>query len=116
MDLKQSLGPDTRVVAPPGDAGLWVARTFPTDRLGSVVVPAHDRPGIAAAVALVSAWRGTDTVCVVTDPVDDATSEVQAIVAAHSLPVRFEVWGDDVDWSRTDELIAAAGPVVAWTG
>src|SRR4051794_40078828 len=51
MDLKQSLGPETRVVAPPGDAGLWVARTFPTDRIGSVVVPAYERPGIAAAVA-----------------------------------------------------------------
>lgn len=114
MDLKQSLGADTRVVAPPGDAGLWVARTFPTDRMGSVIVPAHDRPGVAAAIALVSAARGTDTVCVVTDPVDEVTRELQAIVDRHDLPVRFTVWGDDVDWSRTADLVEAAGPVVAW--
>ena len=115
MDLKQSLGPETRVVAPPGDAGLWVARTFPTDRMGSVVVPAYDRPGIAAAVALVSAARGTDTVCVVTDPIDAVTAELRSIATRHDLPVRFEMWGDDVDWSRTEDLVAAAGPVVAWT-
>jgi thiamine pyrophosphate-dependent acetolactate synthase large subunit-like protein len=114
MDLKQSLGSETRVVAPPGTAGLWVARTFPTDRLGSVVVPAYDRPGVAAAVALVSAARGTDTVCVVTDPVDPVTDELRTLVARHDLPVRFERWGDDVDWSRTEDLVAAAGPVVAW--
>jgi hypothetical protein len=115
MDLKQSLGPGTRVVAPPGPAGLWVARTFPTDVMGSVVVPAYDRPGIAAAVALVSAWRGAETVCVVTGTPDDATRELMALTEHHELPVRYEMWSDDVDWSRTEDLIAAAGPVVAWT-
>ena len=49
--------PRTRVTAQPGLAGLWIARTFPTDRMGSVIVPAHDRPGIGAAVGLVSAIR-----------------------------------------------------------
>jgi Thiamine pyrophosphate-requiring enzymes [acetolactate synthase, pyruvate dehydrogenase (cytochrome), glyoxylate carboligase, phosphonopyruvate decarboxylase] len=115
MDLKQSLGPTDRVTAAPGLAGLWIARTFPTDRMGSVIVPAQDRPGIGAAVGLVSAHQGTPTVCVVHDPVDDVTAEVMTIARAHELPLRLEVWGDDVDWSRTDDLIAAAGPVVAWT-
>lgn len=115
MDLKQSLGPATRVTAQPGEAGLWVARTFPTDRTGSVIVPAYDRPGIGAAVGLVSALRGTDTVTVVRGPVDDATATILDLATAHDLPLRLEVWGDDVDWSRTEDLVAAAGPVVAWT-
>ena len=55
IDLKHSLGPGTRVVAPPGDAGLWVARTFPTDRLGSVVV----QP-VVSALAL--SWETTAVV------------------------------------------------------
>lgn len=115
MDLKQSLGPDTRVTAQPGAVGLWVARTFPTDRMGSVIVPAHDRPGIGAAVGLVSALQGTDTVTVVRGPVDDATATVLDLARTQDLPLRVEVWADDVDWSRTDDLVAAAGPVVAWT-
>ncbi len=115
MDLKQSLGPTTRVTAQPGLAGLWIARTFPTDRMGSVIVPAVDRPGIGAAVGLASAAHDTDTVCVVHDPVDNTTAEVMNVAHRHQLPLRLEVWDDDVDWSRTDDLIAAAGPVVAWT-
>ena len=115
MDLKQSLGPNTRVTAQPGLAGLWVARTFPTDRIGSVIVPAVDRPGIGAEVGLASAEQGTDTVCVICGPVDDATREAMAVAMRHDLPLRLEVWEDDVDWSRTEDLIAAAGPVVAWT-
>jgi hypothetical protein len=115
MDLKQSLGPDTRVTAQPGEVGLWVARTFPTDRMGSVIVPAYDRPGIGAAVGLVSALQGTDTVTVVRGPVDDATATILDLARHHELPLRLEVWADDVDWSRTGDLVAAAGPVVAWT-
>lgn len=115
MDLKQSLGPSTRVTAQPGLAGLWVARTFPTDRMGSVIVPACDQPGIGAAVGLVSAAQGTETVCVVQGPVDATTAEVISVADQHRLPLRLEVWEDDVDWPRTDDLIAAAGPVVAWT-
>ena len=115
MDLKQSLGPITRVTAQPGLAGLWVARTFPTDRMGSVIVPAVDRPGIGAAIGLASAAEGTDTVGVVQGPVDDVTAEVMRVAHHHELALRLEVWADDVDWTRTDDLIAAAGPVVAWT-
>lgn len=115
MDLKQSLGPSTRVTAQPGLAGLWIARTFPTDRMGSVIVPAVDRLGIGAASGLASAAQGTDTVGVVQGPVDDVTAEVMRVAHHHELPLRLEVWADDVDWTRTDDLIAAAGPVVAWT-
>ncbi len=115
MDLKQSLGRETRVTAEPGTVGLWIARTFPTDRMGSVVVPAHDRPGIGAAVGLVSAARGVDTVTVARGPVDQTTWEIVEIARRHELPLRLEIWRDDVDWSRTTDLLEAAGPVVAWT-
>jgi acetolactate synthase-1/2/3 large subunit len=115
IDLKQSLGGATRVTAQPGSAGLWIARTFPTDRMGSVIVPAVRRPGIGAAVGLASAAAGTDTVCVVDHEIDDVGAEVLAIAHRNDLPLRLEVWDDDVDWSRTEDLVAAAGPVVAWT-
>ena len=64
---------------------------------------------------MVSAAQGTDTVCVVHGPVDDITHEIMNVAAHRELPLRLEVWEDDVDWSRTEDLIAAAGPVVAWT-
>lgn len=112
MDLKQSLDPDTIVFGQPGPAGLWLARTFPTDRPGSICVPSVSRPGIAAALALAATLQGEPAVAVTTDPVDATT---RAVVDAAPGAFRLEVWGDDVDWSRTRDLIEAAGPVVAWT-
>ena len=73
MDLKQSLAPET-LVSPrsPVPPGLWVARTFPTDRMGTVVVPAVDRSGVAAAVALRLGCGAAPTPCASsTDGVDD---------------------------------------------
>jgi Thiamine pyrophosphate enzyme, central domain len=112
MDLKQSLGPATIVFGQPGPAGLWLARTFPTDRPGSICVPSVSKPGIAAALALAATLQGMDAVAVTTDPVDEAT---RAVLDAAPEAIRIETWGDDVDWSRTKDLIEAAGPVVAWT-
>jgi hypothetical protein len=50
----QVLGGSGLVAADPGTAGYWVARTFATTRLGSVLVPAVPREGWAAACVLVS--------------------------------------------------------------
>jgi acetolactate synthase-1/2/3 large subunit len=116
MDLKQSLPPAAVVFGQPGPAGLWLARTFPTDRPGRVCVPASARAGLAAALALAAAARGLDAVAVTTDPPDAATkASVDAAVEVAPGRFRLEAWGDDVDWSRTADLVAAAGPVVAWT-
>jgi acetolactate synthase-1/2/3 large subunit len=112
MDLKRSLVPDAVVFGQPGPAGLWLARTFPTDRPGSICVPATAQPGIAAALALVATTRGIPAVAVTTGPVDPVTAAVVDVAAG---AFRVEVWGDDVDWSRTRDLVDAAGPVVAWT-
>jgi thiamine pyrophosphate-dependent acetolactate synthase large subunit-like protein len=112
MDLKQSLDPDTIVFGQPGPAGLWLARTFPTDRPGSICVPSVSKPGIAAALALAATCQGKTAVAATTGPVDAATG---AVVDAAPDAFRLEVWGDDVDWSHTQDLVEAAGPVVAWT-
>ena len=112
-DLKQSLGPETIVFGDPGPAGLWLARTFPTDRPGSICVPAVARPGIAAALALGALSLGLDVVAVTTDPMDEVTRAVMDVAPSR---LRLECWGDDVDWTATHELVDAAGPVVAWAG
>ena len=55
---------------------------------------------------------------VTTAPVDAVTEAVVELVEQTDSTgsFRLEVWGDDVDWSRTEDLIDAAGAVVAWTG
>ena len=50
----QVLGESGLVAADPGTAGYWVARTFATTRLGSVLVPAVPLEGWAAACVLVA--------------------------------------------------------------
>ena len=112
IDLKQAIGSDAIVFGQPGPAGLWLARTFPTDRPGSICVPSVPKTGIAAALALAATLQGMDAVAVTTDPVDEAT---RAVLDAAPDAIRIEAWGEDVDWSRTQDLIDAAGPVVAWT-
>ena len=115
MDLKQSLPSDALVVGDPGPAGFWLARTFPTDRPGSIVVPATNLDGIGCAVALAAATNGIPTTFVTVEPIDGLITEVEAIAESKGLPFSVEVWGDDVDLSLTSLLIEAAGSVVAWT-
>ena len=130
------------VFADPGLAGFWVARSFPTSELGSVVVPAVDEPGFAAWSALHAARSGRAAIAVTRDPYDLATDEALAYAAATGIPFVLCVWGvgslssaDDhrarladavassrlrvvevpVDWSDTDRLLDLAGPIVAWT-
>lgn len=115
MDLKQSLPAGALVVAEPGPAGLWIARTFPTDGPGTVVVPAASTPGIAAATALAAAARGIPTALVAVAPADATVAEACAVADRRGLPLTLHQWGDDVDLSLTQVLVEAAGPVVAWT-
>ena len=105
------------VVADPGPAGFWIARTFPTTQPGSVIVPATRAPGFAAAAALVAGLDGRPAVGVTTAPVDPMTDAVLELAASLGVAVDLRVWGDDpdVDFSRTRDLVEVAGPVVAWT-
>lgn len=119
-ELKARLGPGDRVAADPGTlAGFWVARAFPTTHLGSVVVPARPLAGFAAAASVAGARRGHRVVGVTTGPIDAATSTVLEYASQEGIAAEVEVWGEEglpVDWSSTAELIALAGPIVAWGG
>ena len=55
--LAQDLAPGTRVFAPPGAVGFWVARTWPTTEPGSIVVPASTVDGLTEGLAARSAVK-----------------------------------------------------------
>ncbi len=125
------------VVADPGSAGLWVARTFPTVEPGSVLVPATNAPGAAAAAALLHG-----ALAVTTWPLDPMTEALLDLARSLDLDVTVEAWGSEgelgspedrstrtaealarpgvdvvpvpVDFTATADLVAVAGDVVAW--
>jgi hypothetical protein len=132
------------VVADPGPAGLWVARTFPTTEPGSVLVPATDAPGSAAAAALLGGLDASrPALGVTTWPLDPMTEAVLELARSLEVALTLEAWGgeatpaspDDrqeataaaiarpgvdvipvpVDFSATADLVAVAGEVTAWT-
>jgi hypothetical protein len=138
------LRPDTGlVVADPGPAGLWVARTFPTTEPGSVVVPATRAPGTAAAATILGALGGRPALGVTTGPLDPTTEALLELARQLELAVTVEVWGAEgdigspadrvaattaaltspgvdivpvpVDLDATADLVAVAGEVVAWS-
>jgi hypothetical protein len=143
-DVRAASPPGGVVVADPGVAGLWVARTFPTTEPGSVVVPAIATPGIAAALALVAALRGLPAVAVTTEPLDQTTLGMLELATELGTALTIDVWAAGgpvrraqehlehlraavsepgvtivdvpVDTSLTRKLVDAAGPVVAWGG
>lgn len=99
------------VVAPPGPAGFWIGRTFPTTEPGSVIIPTGDPPGTAAAIALLAARAGR-LVTLVVGPGDvttavagggrapDGPGEAEAVGATleagavEGLPLVVEDWCD----------------------
>lgn len=132
------------VVADAGDAGLWVARAFPTTEPGIVVVPATRAPGTAVAASIVGGLAGRPVLGVTTWPLDEATQGLLDLARQLELPVALEAWGGEgavaspeervevtadavgrpgvdvvavpVDLDRTADLVAVAGEVVAWAG
>lgn len=142
-DLEAAL-PDGGVVsADPGRAGFWIARTFPTSHLGTVVVPAVREPGYAAWAAVQSARSGHQAIAVTAAPHGLETDDALAYAAGSGIPFVLCVWGagslrsagdhrarlEDaladshvrvvevpIDWSDTDLLVDLAGEIVAWGG
>ncbi len=142
-DLAAALPSGGLVVADPGPAGLWVARTFPTTELGSVLVPARRSPAAAVTFGAVGARDGRPTIAVTTDPVDGPTAAAIEGARADGLAMVVAVWGTDapplspadhvnalraalvepgvtvvpvaVDFGPTRLLVDVAGPVRAWT-
>lgn len=116
LAVKAELPPGGLVAADPGPAGLWVARTFPTDDVGSVCVPAVACEGFAAAAALVATLAGRRAIAVTTGD-DDPTAEVMEQARRSGVAIDLRRWGPEtgVDFSHTAVLEDVAGPVVAWT-
>ena len=132
------------VVADPGPAGFWVARAFPTTEPGSVLVPATRAPGAAAAAALLGGLDGSRLALGVTTwPLDPVTEAVVDLARSLEVALTLEAWGAEgsitspedriaataeslartgvdvipvpVDLTRTDDLVAVAGEITAWT-
>jgi hypothetical protein len=133
------------LAADAGTCGFWVARTFPTARLGQVLVPPAATPGWAVACGtvarLVQPWR--PVLVVVDGPLDDAAQALLSCAEGWGMGLGVESWdpgGDvlaaDLHRDRVAELIApgptrvntlatdprqlqdlveVAGPVSAWT-
>ena len=128
------------VVADPGRAGFWLARTFPTTEAGAVVVPATRVAGFAASAALVAGLAGRACVAVL-DELDPVSEAILEIGERLDVPTAVQVWSAvgvlaDVDAHARlteeqfagrrgivdvpvaegdeDELIEVAGPIVAW--
>lgn len=128
------------VVADAGIAGFWIARTFPTGVPGSVVVPALDQPGFAAAAAMVAGVAGRPCIAVIDGPPDDSTTAVLEEAARRRIPVSVQSWvagdtepdahvemcargfsgeGPNLDVVGVDDsclapLVDALGPITAW--
>ncbi|MDT3441504.1 MULTISPECIES: thiamine pyrophosphate-binding protein [unclassified Pseudofrankia] len=144
-DLAAVLPEGGSVWTEPGPAAHWIGRTFSTVRLGSVRVPAAGRDGVAIAGALSAALAGDGIGVAVVDHPPHAGVAAACLDWAGRLGIRLvvEVWGErgvprssaqhrewlvdalatpgvrvlelPVDYTATQELVAAAGPLVAWT-
>lgn len=136
IETKRALDAGDRIAADPGDElGLWVARAFPTSELGSVIVPSTIADDFAVTAAVACALRpNRQRVVAITRQADSAV-----IDWARGRGVRPDVvvWGDSadvatpddvapavrrgglvrlpIDFDRTEELVAVAGPPIAWT-
>jgi hypothetical protein len=141
-DIATALGAEGVVCAEPGPAGWWIGRTVPTTRLGSVAIPAYGSPGVAVARALLTSQAGSPALAVVDSLNEEALALIE-LGRTLEFPFVVEVWGDagvpldaaahrdrivtalasdevtvlelPIDYSATEQLIAAAGPLVAWS-
>ncbi len=145
-DLADARPPAAIVVADPGPAGLWIARTLPTTALGSVVVPATMADGFAAAAAIDGGLDGREVIAVTHGPLTEASAALLDLASSLGVGVTLEVWGVGggpvataaarraavvgavmdrhtvstldvpVDFGPTSVLEAVAGEVIAWSG
>lgn len=130
------------VVADPGLAGLWVARTFPTTEPASVIVPSLAAPGFAVAAAMAASLDQRPAIAVTTAPFDATTEALLELAASFGSTFVLAEWGADVEWadanahkvalrsalaapgiahvpvpvdfSCTSTLVEVAGEIVAW--
>lgn len=110
------------LAADAGLAGYWVARTFATTALGTVVVPAIPEAGLAIACAAVARLRqpARPVLAVVDGPLSDRDAQVLEAAAVVGAPVAVEAWHAEGDLlspgdhrERLGELVRASAPTVA---
>ena len=97
--LSEGLEAGGVVLAAPGLGGFWVARAWPTTGPGTVVVPSSTEVGLVERLASKAAQSGRHAMLL---------SERQVEIPG----VEVVVW--DCDLTIPVELLAVAGPVVAW--
>jgi hypothetical protein len=88
------------VVADPGAAGFWLARSFPTSFPGNICVPASFTPGFAAAAAVVCCLEGRPYFAVSDqiggiEGIDDVTAELLELAEQLEQPVALQLWGPE---------------------
>jgi hypothetical protein len=104
----QVLGESGLVAADPGTAGYWVARTFATTRLGSVLVPAAPVEGWAAACVLVARLAAPlrPALAVVDGGPGERGSAVLAEAARLGVGIGVEAWDEDEEPSTAEHHLA----------
>lgn len=101
LHLSGALPEGAMAVADAGQAGFWVARSFPTSIPNSVCVPAgqqiSETAGFAAAAALVCHLEGRAVLAVTDERGFDApeTGAVLAFAENREVPVALQVWRDE---------------------
>ncbi|CAB4555392.1 unannotated protein [freshwater metagenome] len=88
------------VVADPGAAGFWLARSFPTSFPENICVPASFTPGFAAAAALVCCLEGRPYFAVSDqiggiEGIDDVTAELLELAEQLEQGVALQLWGPE---------------------
>jgi thiamine pyrophosphate-dependent acetolactate synthase large subunit-like protein len=107
-DYAQVLGESGLVAADPGTAGYWVARTFATTRLGSVLVPAAAVEGWAVACVLVARLAAPlrPALAVVDGGTGERGSAVLAEAARMGVGIGVEAWDEDEEPSTAEHHLA----------
>jgi hypothetical protein len=113
----QVLGESGLVAADPGTAGYWIARTFATTRLGTVLVPAVPMEGWAPACVLVARLLTPlrQGLAVVDGGVGERGRAVLAEASRLGVGIGVEAWDPDAEpcdaahhLERLDALVSGA--------
>lgn len=115
LHYAQVLGDSGLVAADAGTAGYWVARTFATTRLGSVLVPTTPVEGWAVACVLVARLVTPlrPALAVVDGGVGERGSAVLAEAARLGVGIGIEAWGEEEKPTTPDGHVARLDGLVS---
>ena len=86
------------VAADPGVSGYWLARTYPTSRLGEALVPGErDVPGFSLACAVLARRADPDrpVLALADAPLQPAHHALRDLARSWGVPVALECWDPD---------------------